>query len=402
MIATTIRKSIKKLRGKIKKSDAIFSLRRLIVDKDLKRERKAMKKCTLKTQAQIRQEKKIYGKFWKKIPQDYIRYGLFNKQLDIEDIKDYIPMQYYYCDFYDSIFEDINTEARNPDFLYDHFPYTGTIISSLPEKIRQASGNGKDLADKLVQYYIMTERGLKVPAMVALALNNRIYDLQGNEKELDFLKDKISSDNRRIFIKPTDGCGGEGIKVIEKKGDELYFNGESNPSAKSLNLTPGRLYILQEGLEQHESLDRVNDSSVNTLRVLARYEKNQPQILGVILRIGRRGSVVDNSAVGGISVGIDAKTGHFYETGGREHGSGVFDRHPDTGFVFKGASIPEWDSVLEKIKKITGSITEFPLVGWDIALGKHDVYTLEFNKGFGIEHAQTILGGLRKPLGINP
>ena len=38
--------------------------------------------------------------------------------------------------------------------------------------------------------------------------------------------------------------------------------------------------------------------------------------------------------------------------------------------------------------------------GWDIAIGQDDVYAVEFNLGFGIEHAQTIAGGFRRKLGI--
>jgi hypothetical protein len=40
------------------------------------------------------------------------------------------------------------------------------------------------------------------------------------------------------------------------------------------------------------------------------------------------------------------------------------------------------------------------MIGWDIAIGQDDVYAVEFNLGFGIEHAQTIAGGFRRKLGI--
>lgn len=397
----SLRKSIKKLRGKIKKSDFIFAFRRRIVDKDLKRERRAMAQSTLKSKPQIKEEIRAYRNFWKRIPQDYIRYGLFNKSLSQEEINDYIPMQYYYCEYYESVFADINQSAKSTDFIKNNFPQTFHVLNNLPHSVLNAIQHGKDLSDKLLQYLIMLERGVQAPAVIAVLQNDSLFDLQGQTLDFSMLKDALNRKSR-LFVKPTDGCGGAGIMVMTLKEGKIFIDDSPIESLSDIKTDSGRVYIIQEGLEQHTLMQSVNSSSVNTLRVLTKYENSHPKILGIILRMGRAGSQVDNSAVGGISVGINIENGNFYPHGGREHGAGVFESHPDSGFVFKGASVPDWERVLAKINDTISRITEIPLVGWDIALGNDDVYTLEFNMGFGIEHAQTILGGLRRRLELNP
>lgn len=52
-----------------------------------------------------------------------------------------------------------------------------------------------------------------------------------------------------------------------------------------------------------------------------------------------KGVEVDNSGQGGISVEVNLADGTFSSFAGREHGGGQFDRHPDTGYMFKGQEL---------------------------------------------------------------
>lgn len=152
---------------------------------------------------------------------------------------------------------------------------------------------------------------------------------------------------------------------------------------------------------QRDDLARINESSLNTLRTIVRYENGNPLLLGIILRMGRKGSLVDNSAQGGVSVGVNLSDGKFMEFAGREHGGSLFPRHPDSGFIFNGNGIENWSAVKWQIDDIIARETNVPIAGWDLAIGADDrVYAIEQNPSFGIEHAQIVLGGLRKKLGI--
>lgn len=395
-----LRKKIKQLRGYIKKSDFLFALRRNIVDKDLKRERKKMSATNVKTRKTIKEEIRLYKNYWKCIPHDYIRYGLFEKNLGKEELLDYIPMHYYYCDFYDKIFNDIFQEAKTGDFVKNHFPGAASELKKLFNNSNKKFIKENDLGDKLLQYLILKEYDIKVPEIIAIIFNDAIYDLNGTEVNLKQLSE-LGKGTEMLFVKPTDGCGGEGIETLKLK-DGIFFNKNNKiASIKDLKLNNARTYIVQRGINQIHDLSQLNSSSLNTLRVITQYDNDNVNIIGIILRLGRKGSFVDNSAQGGVSVAVDMETGRLAKFGGREHGGGRFDAHPDTGFIFEDVIIKDWPGIKAQITEIVSKIKCFGIIGWDLALTDEGAYAIEFNLGFGIEHAQTILGGLRRRLKID-
>lgn len=398
---TQLRKAVKNLRGKIKQSDFLFAARRNFIDKDLRRERKNMKHCTVKSSRQIKEELKQYRMFWKCIPHDYIRYGLFNKNLQLEEILDYIPMHYYYCDYYNSIFTPVKSKLSDNAFLSNRYPVTYKYLSLLPSNVFKAIGKGVALDDKLLQYMILKEAGIDVPEVIGVIYANNIYSLNGDKIDFGTVFDRLRNEDK-VFLKPTDGCGGTGIVVVENHNGTFKYKQKELKKLSDLELNSAQVYIIQRPLRQIKALAEINSSSVNTLRTIVKYDNGVPAIIGIILRMGRKNSHVDNSHMGGFSVGIDIKTGKFFPSGAPEHGGGIYEAHPDSGYVFDGNGIENWTTVLAQINNIISRIVDFPIIGWDIAITEKGVEAIEFNLGFGIEHAQTILGGLRKPLGIIP
>lgn len=398
---TQLRKFLKKLRGQIKQSDSLFALRRSLVDKDLRRERKNLKKYRSKSRQQIDSEMRLYKNFWKCVPHDYIRYGLFSKDLSTDEILDYIPMHYYYCDYYNQIFADITNEASREDYLPRRYPLTHKTLSLFPKPLFNAIDKGKNLSDKLLQFLMLRELRIPVPEVIGVIYANSFYNLEGESIDFSTTIHK-HSDSKKLFIKPTDGCGGAGIVVLENHSGAFKKDGRNVTSLADLGLNSAQVYIVQKALAQLPELAQINPSSVNTLRTIVKYEDGIPRIIGIILRMGRKNSHVDNSAVGGFSVGIDIETGRFFDHGAPEHGGGIYDRHPDSNYIFKGNGIKNWAQIKKEIYRIISKITDYPIIGWDIAPTKNGVQAIEFNMGFGIEHAQTILGGLRRTLNINP
>ena len=62
--------------------------------------------------------------------------------------------------------------------------------------------------------------------------------------------------------------------------------------------------VIQEELHQHEALRKLNESSVNTVRVLSLLKRDGVKIYSLILRMGINGSKVDNACSGGIHVAL--------------------------------------------------------------------------------------------------
>lgn len=359
----------KQMRGFVKRNKVIFSIHRHLIDSDYKLQRQRMKHCNAKSKSQIGDEMECYKRYWKCPADDYIRYGLFEKNIPIEEILDYIPMQYYYCNYYDE-------------------QYTG-IDSAYWD-------------DKWNEYTLLKEKGINTPEVIAIVQDGDLYTL--DKKKTDWRGLLLNtSEGELLFVKPTNGNSGNGIFVLHKNNGTFEHKGKRVTSLEDIGIRRYLTYIVQRGLVQRGDLAEINESSLNTLRTIVKYSNGKPHIVAILLRIGRKGSEVDNSGQGGISVDVNPVTGMFGEYAGREHGGGVFGEHPDTGYVFKGKGIQGWEDIRKKIYDTVSRINSFRLLGWDLAIGEDNkVYAIEFNMGFGIEHAQTISGGFRRRLGIDP
>jgi len=115
----------------------------------------------------------------------------------------------------------------------------------------------------------------------------------------------------KIVTKPTINTNsGEGVLVFMKKDEKQYLSQFGDTlSLSNLNKLYSDDFIIQEFLCQHEFTSQFNSSSVNTYRV-ATYRSvttNEVHVLGIVLRVGRQGSSVDNIHAGGYIVGINER-----------------------------------------------------------------------------------------------
>lgn len=357
----------KNIRRILKHNKIIFSIHRHLVDKDYQRERKRMYACAIKSKEIIDYEMNLYQKYWECPPDDYIRYGLFDKQLDIEEILDYIPMQYYYCNYNEDVLANTDLEI---------------------------------IDNKWNEYQLFKKLDIPQPEVFGIIKNKKIFSTEMTPMKWNDFIDMID-DNKQIFIKPTNGNCGKGIFALSKRGEILYHKDSVVSNITSLPISSG-MYIVQRGLVQRSDLMEINPSSLNTLRTIVKYENDKAKIVAILLRIGRKGSVVDNSGQGGVSVEVNIKDGSLCEFAGREHGGDVFYSHPDSDYVFKGKVLRNWDNVISQIQDIVSRVKDYKSIGWDIAIGEDKVYVIELNLGWGIEHAQTVAGGFRRRMGIYP
>lgn len=172
-----------------------------------------------------------------------------------------------------------------------------------------------------------------------------------------------------------------------------------NDFAKTLSKTT---FIVQKGLIQSNQMMDINPSSVNTLRVVVQKEGNRMAMKTCIIRMGRKGKEVDNSAQGGVSVKVDTDNGQVADTATAEHGGGILKCHPDTGKAFGDIVINNWDRLKEEIESIGTKLIDFNNIALDIAVTESGAELLEFNFRYGIEHQQCVVGGVRRLLGIYP
>lgn len=190
-------------------------------------------------------------------------------------------------------------------------------------------------------------------------------------------------DLKSFIAKPSKGACGKGVEIIslaDRSPENIFGYLRSNGS-----------YIVEELVVQDKRLAEWNASSINTIRYPSFRKGGSFFALVPVLRVGRKGNIVDNAGSGGCFAVIDASSGCVITDGYDESGN-VFEKHPDSKKKFKGYQIPEWESLKKKVEQVHLSLPEsHRYVGFDFALSEKGWVIIEGNWGDLILQ-QTALG----------
>src|SRR5699024_7131879 len=104
-----------------------------------------------------------------------------------------------------------------------------------------------------------------------------------------------------IFLKPNDGVNGT-------NSFKLNPEAELDKLDKIYDIMKTEDFIFQKVIEQHELLNALNDSSINTARMHVYYDGEKAEVVSGFLRMGVAGMVVDNGSSGGMFIPIDFDT----------------------------------------------------------------------------------------------
>lgn len=219
--------------------------------------------------------------------------------------------------------------------------------------------------------YDSTFYDINKPFTIVKNVNGYFYDGQHPLTEAEAIE--RCSNLKEAIIKPTlGGTWGIGVKLIQST-DGIVM--DTKQSIKDLFASYKQSYIIQERLEQHPDLAKLNPTSLNTIRVMSYRRGDEIVILYAVIRIGRKGQIIDNETAGGIKADIDLQTGRIK---GSAMGSPTEARMPvtDIGTPTDGYQIPCLDKVLEVVKEMHFRLPYFNLVGWDMSVNKDGKPTL--------------------------
>ena len=178
-----------------------------------------------------------------------------------------------------------------------------------------------------------------------------------------------------LFIKPQGGSYGYGAFVAKCNNKDA-----ANKLFSEL-IDKGGTWILEERIIQDESMAKWNPSSVNTIRFTSILTRKGYHCLTPVLRIGRKGSIVDNGGSGGILANIDLESGRVY-TDGIDESCHEYQFHPDSGIPFQGSFIPCWEQLKETVRRAHETVaSDHKYIGWDLALSKGGWIVIEGNWG---------------------
>lgn len=193
----------------------------------------------------------------------------------------------------------------------------------------------------------------------------------------------LCSNMERAIIKPTLRSKGKGVQALTVVEGKTSIDGLR---IEQLFKQYKKNFIIQECIKQHERMAALNPTSVNTIRVLSYRSGMEVLIIYSVIRIGRKGQVVDNQSMGGISTTItdDGKLGKVAFGGYTEDGI----KKTDSGVVLEGYEVPSYDKVIDMVKRLHLKLPYANIVGWDVAIKEDgEPVLIEFNTNPGLSQS---------------
>lgn len=206
----------------------------------------------------------------------------------------------------------------------------------------------------------------RLPKTYLVRYGEIIYDSNRNIITKQEAEEIIKTIDECVIKPTTDSSSGEGVKLL--KGYKEIKNNFFNNLEYSYS-------ILQEKIIQSVKLSNLNSSSVNTFRIMTYILDSQVYVSLITLRIGCRGSFVDNSHAGNLSIAVK-KNGilekiAYQGIGGTEIHK--YKKHPDSNIIFENYKIEEVKNIVKVVKKLHLKFPEIGVISWDITLDNNDI-----------------------------
>lgn len=257
------------------------------------------------------------------------------------------------------------TGVYSPKYIPTSLYYTD-IIGRINQMKFERAYSDKNITELLLH-------GVKQPDTVLKNLNGYYYvDGQAVDRAKAV---SVCKDIDDVIIKPTMQSHGSGVKKFSSKSGVTSINGLT---VEQLFDSYKENFIVQKVVHQHERMNALNPSSVNTIRILSYRSGMEVLVPYTVIRIGRQGWDIDNETAGGISTKInpDGTLGKYaYGAPGND-----MIEKTDTGVVLEGYQIPSYEKAIETIKKLHLQLPHFNLIGWDISIDMEgDPVLIEWN-----------------------
>lgn len=283
---------------------------------------------------------------------------------------------------YYNAFQDDFSPKYIPELLFYE-----TIENGLNRSIMFPALEDKNLLDRFINENLL-------PKTIIKNINGFFYKAN---KVIDLEKALETCLNHETFVikKSIGTFGGQSVRkidlsnVVDKKKSlsEIFDSYEKD-------------FIIQEVLIQNSQFSALNESSINTLRIMTFFNPIISEVipLSTVLRMGRAGSFTDNGTAGGWVCRVD-KEGYL----GNYAIDGFGNRYykTDNGFEFNNEwKIPSYNSILETLIEEHKNIPHFKLISWDVVLDNNDsVKIIEFNAmGQELNFHQVLNGPIFEPV----
>lgn len=192
---------------------------------------------------------------------------------------------------------------------------------------------------------------------------------------IEFCKNK-----KQIFCKPKDSCSGKGIyKTIDI---------DTNTDLIDLHkFMINNDLLCEDVIIQNEDMNKLNKSSINTIRITTVLKDDVVYSMYAILRIGVGDSLVDNVGSGGIYTLLNEK-GIIDNPCWSDKTISTYTIHPSNGYNLVGFKVPFFEEAINLCKKAALVEPHIRYVGWDVAITTNGPILVEGNELPGYDMPQ--------------
>lgn len=242
---------------------------------------------------------------------------------------------------------------------------------------------------KLAEKALLTLRRVPTPRYLGYFHNDQGTDSEGRPlSTVEHMRAFVDRHRGvRLCFKKCEGSGGSGFVALDTAAtadglrlvnpvtfeewtvEQLFAYLRAFPSGA----------IIEEYFEQHRDVARLNPDSVNTLRIIVIRTSSGFEVRGAVLRVGRRGSQVDNTSSGGLACKVDLRSGEVIEALDLTPARHSYQVIPDTDVRVVGFVVPHWQECLALACRAVSSIPRLTLAGADIAIGVSGPCVIELN-----------------------
>ena len=312
----------------------------------------------------------IYLTFvYRSFPRQYFSAYLFKKWRT--NVKDFFPCQFLYDKIKPFINENDVREVLENKLYFDFF-YSQFNIS-LP---------------KILMY---NHRKMFVAGKKAIEISS-IQDFKSLMEEM--FKQNPSNDS--VIVKRTYWSYG-GDKIFKIYADQITKEPGIIEELYTEVIKSG--FLFQETVKQHPELNKLNPSSLNTIRFDTFINPDgKIEILSGYIRMSIANLHVDNISSGGCFVGIDLNTGKLNKIAYltfKNYGVKVLTAHPVTDTVFENFTVPLFTEAKEFVLRTASFMPGLRIVGWDVAIGESGPVLIEGNSDYDISGNDVADGGYR-------
>ncbi|MDO4566148.1 MAG: sugar-transfer associated ATP-grasp domain-containing protein [Oscillospiraceae bacterium] len=174
-----------------------------------------------------------------------------------------------------------------------------------------------------------------------------------------------------VFAKETHGFGGHGVLRLRSEKIEDF-------SALYKELCAKEMFLIEQEAAQHIDMNRLNQSSVNTVRIVTLEKDGEVYIMYALIRMGSGEGYVDNISSGGMYAPLDSE-GKISAEAFCDRTGEYYSEHPATHTALIGFQVPYFKEALELVKRAAKLAEGVRYIGWDVAVCKDGPVFIEGN-----------------------